>query len=83
MTQKKCLTLQDPKAYPHTEFGIPNSIYIGYALDTVFLELRPEVKVTVNQNQYATLRDSKVYPHTEFEMPTSNNIGGMLRTGFF
>ena len=48
----------------------------------IFLELRPEVKVTVTPKQYVTLRNPKVYPHTEFGIPTSNNIGDMLRTRF-
>ena len=39
-----------------------------------FLKLRPEVKVTVTQRQYATLHNPKVYPHTKFGIPTSNNI---------
>ena len=32
--------------------------------DTIFLELRPEVKVTVTRRQYVTLCDPKVYPHS-------------------
>ena len=51
--------------------------------DTIFLELRPEVKVTVTPKQDATLRYPNVYPHTEFGIPTSNHIGDMLRTRFF
>ena len=44
VTQKQYVTLCDPKMYPHTKFGIPMSNNIGYALDTIILELRPEVK---------------------------------------
>ena len=46
---------------------------------TNFLELRPEVKVTVTQKRYATLHNTKMYPHTKFGFPQrSNNIGDML-----
>ena len=38
--------------------------------DNVFLELWPEVKVTVTQKQYATLRDQTMYPRTIFGIPT-------------
>ena len=48
--------------------------------DMIFLELRPEVKVTVTRRQYTTFHDPKVYPHIEFGIPTSNNIGNMLWT---
>ena len=53
------------------------------ALDTIFLELRLDDKVTVTPKQNATLLDPKMYPHTKFVIPTSNNIGGMPRTQFF
>ena len=51
--------------------------------DTIFLEMRPEVKVTVTRKQYVTLCDPKLYPHTKFGIPTSNIIEDMLWTGFF
>ena len=78
----------DLKVYPHTQFGIPTLNNIGDMLrtpatDTIFLGLRPEVKVTVTGKQYATHLDPNVYPHTEFGISTSNNIGDMLRTQFF
>ena len=40
-----------------------------------FLELRPEVKVTVTKKQYVTLYDQKMYPNTNFGISTSNNVG--------
>ena len=36
--------------YPNTKYGIPNSKNRRYAPDTIFLEPRPGVKVTVSQN---------------------------------
>ena len=44
----------------------------------IFLELRPEVKVTVTKKQYVTLSNPKMYPHGKFWMPTSNNIRDTL-----
>ena len=43
------------------------------AQGTFFLELKPEVKVTVNPKQCATLWDPKLYPQTKFGIFTSNN----------
>ena len=54
-----------------------------YAPDTIILETRSEVKVTVTRKLYMTLRHLKMHPHTKFEIPTSNNIRDMLRTQFF
>ena len=46
--QIECVTLLNPKMYPHNKCGIPTSNNIEeYALITFFLELWPEVKVTV------------------------------------
>ena len=57
-------------------------MYKRYALDTIILKTRSEVKVkvTVTRKWYATLRHPKMYPHTKFGIPTSNNIGDMERT---
>ena len=48
-----------------------------------FLNLRPEIKVTVAAKLYTSLRDPKMCPQTKFEIPMSNNIGSMLVTRFF
>ena len=65
-----------PKMHTHTKFGIPT----WYALDTIILKSRSEVKVKVTRNWYATLCHPKMHPHTKFGIPTSNNIGDMHRT---
>ena len=46
MTRKWYMTLRYPKMHPHTKFGIPNSKNMRYALDTIILKTRSEVKVT-------------------------------------
>ena len=46
----------------------------------IILKMSPDVKVTVNQNEYETLVDHKMHPHTKFGIYTSNNIGDMLWT---
>ena len=40
-------TLPHLKMYPHTKFEIPTSNNMRYALDTIILKTRSEVKVTV------------------------------------
>ena len=56
--------------------------YSRYASERVFVELCPEVKVTVTQKQYSVIQhcDPKMFPHTKFGIATSNNIGDMLQT---
>ena len=49
----------------------------------IFLELRPEVKVTMIQKQCVLLRNPKMYSRNKFWIPTSNYIRGMVRTRFF
>ena len=51
-----------------------------YAPDTIILEIRSTVKVTVTPKWYETLSYSKMHPHTKFEMLISNNIGDIART---
>ena len=53
-----------------------------YALDTIILETRSEVKVkvTVTQKRYLTLSHQKMHLHTKFEIPISKNIGDMHQT---
>ena len=64
-----------------TEFGIPTSINIWrYAPDTIILEMRSEVTVTVIWICYVTLHHPKMHPHAKFMIPTLNNIEDMLRT---
>ena len=40
--------------------------YSRYAKDTIFLELRPEVKVTMIKKPYSTVYNPKIYPKTKF-----------------
>ena len=89
VTQLLYAILGHPKMYPHTKFGIPTSKNIGdmhqtqcYAMDTIILKTRSEVKfkVTVTQLWYAILGHPKMYPHTKFGIPTSKNIGDMHQT---
>ena len=68
---KTYVTLGDPKMYPHTKLGTPNS--------SIILELRPRVKVTVTNIQYATLCNPKTYPHNKYGFSTSNCTIDMLR----
>ena len=49
-------------------------------MDTIFLKIRSEVKVTVTRKWNMTLRYPKMYPHTKFGIPNSKNIRDMLRT---
>ena len=66
--------------YPHIKFGNSASNSIGDKCPGHnFLELRPEIKVTVTQKQYAT---KKMYPHTKFGILTSINKGYALETIF-
>ena len=44
---------------------------MGYALKTIFLDLRGQV----TWKKYVTLCDPKMHSHTIFGIPTSNNIG--------
>ena len=48
--------------------------YKRYALDTIILKTRSEVKVTVTRKWYQTLRHPKMQIHTKFEIYTSNNM---------
>ena len=54
-----------------------------YATDTIFLELKPEVMVTVIQKQCVTLHKLMMCPQTKFGIPISNNTGDLLQTQFF
>ena len=49
------MTIRNPKMHPHNQFEIPNLNNIRYAQDTIILESRSEVKVTVTQKWYVTL----------------------------
>ena len=52
------------KINPQTEFGIPTSNHIGYALESMLiLESRSEVKVTVTQGWYTTFHHPKIHLH--------------------
>ena len=43
-------------------------------MDTIILQTRSEVKVTVTQKWYMSLRHPNMYPHTKFGIPDSKNI---------
>ena len=62
------VTLCNPKVYPHTKFEIPTS----YALDRIFLELRPGQG---HSGLKIVCDTSGTLIHIEFWMPTSNNMG--------
>ena len=49
----------------------------------LFLELRPESKVTVTLNDIRHCVATKMCPQTKFGIPISNNIGFILETRFF
>ena len=51
--------------------------YRRYALDTIILKTRSEVKVTVTQKWFVTLRHPKMHLHTKFGINISKNIGDM------
>ena len=96
VTRKQYGALCHPNVYPHTrmwQYAItrcihtPNIVFLPQTIyricsDTIFLEPRPGVKVTVTPKQYVTLRDPKVYQHIKYGIPTSNNIRDILRTRF-
>ena len=63
-----------------TEFGIPTE---RYAPDTIILEMRSEVTVTVIWICYVTLHHPKMHPHTKFMIPTLNegvSVGKIFAT---
>ena len=76
MTHKWYTTLHHPKLHTHTIFGIPISNNMRYALDTIILKTRSEVKVkvTVTRKWYVTLRHPKMHLHIEFGIPISKNM---------
>ena len=74
MTRKWYVTIRHHKMHPHTKFGIPISNNKRYALDTIILKPRSEVKVTVTRKWYATLRHPKMHPLNNFGIPTSKNM---------
>ena len=82
MTQLWYATLPHLKMHPHIKFEIPTSNNMRYALDTIILKTRSEVKVkvTLTQKWYVTLRHPKMHSHIKFRIPTSKNIGDMHRT---
>ena len=59
---KQCVTLCNPKMYPHTKFGLPTANDIRDV---------PEVKVKVTSKQYGTFWHPNMYPHSKFGIPTS------------
>ena len=54
--------------------------YKRYALHTIILKTRSEVKITVTRKWYVTLHHPKMHLHTKFGIPISKNIGGMHQT---
>ena len=82
VTQKWNGTLFHPKMHSHAEFGIPASNYKRYALDTIILKTRSEVKfqVTVTRIWYMPLRHLKMHSYTKFGIPNSESIGDMHQT---
>ena len=54
--------------------------YKRYALDTIILRTRSEVKVTMTIKWYVTFHQPKMHLHTKFGIPISKNIGDMHQT---
>ena len=79
----KCHTWRSQYVPTNKSWGSYLKYHKRHRQDTIFLELRPGVKVTVTQKQYATLCNPKTCQHTKFGIPTSNNIRDMLWTWLF
>ena len=61
MIYKQCVTLYNPKMYPHTLFGIPTAkLYRRCARG----------QVQSDPNQYGTLWLPNMYPQSKFGIPT-------------
>ena len=54
--------------------------YKRYALDTIILKTRSDVKVTVARKWYMTLHHPKIHLHTKFEIAFSKKNGDMHQT---
>ena len=84
MTPKWYPTLCHPKMHPHIKFL---DSYLKqcrrYATDTIILDMRSQVKVTVIQIWCVTHCHPKMHPYTKFCIPTSNYVEDMLRTRLF
>ena len=68
-------TLQPQGVSTHEIWDSYLKQYRRCAPDTIFLEPRPGVKVTVTRKQYVTLWDPKVYQHTKYGIPMRSFLG--------
>ena len=66
-----------PRGITTQNLGFLHHIYRRYALVTIILKTRSEVKVTVTQKWFMTLRYPKMHLHTKFGIHISKNIGDM------
>ena len=66
------MTLRHPKLHPHIWDSYLQK-YKRYALDTIIIKSRSEVKVTVTRKWYTTFHHRKMLPHTKSGIPISNN----------
>ena len=78
-----CDTSSSQDASTHQIWDSYLKSYKRYAMDTIILKTRSEVKVTVTQKWYMTLRHPKMYPYTKYGIPNSKNIKDMLGTQLF
>ena len=75
-----CDTLPSQDVYTHQIWKSYLKEYKRYALDTIILKTRSEVKVTVTRKWYVTLGHPKMHLHTRFGTPISKSIGDMHLT---
>ena len=73
-----CDTMPSQDASTHQIWNSYLKEYKRYAPDTIILQTRSEVKVTVTRKWYFTLRHPKMHLHTKFGNPISKNIGDTL-----
>ena len=76
-------TLSSQDATTHQIWDSYLKEYKWYALDTIILKTRSEVKVTVTWKWFITLSYPKMHPHNKFVIPTSKHIRDMLQTQLF
>ena len=80
--KKVCDTLTPQDASTHKIWNFYLKYCRRYATDTIILEMRSYVKVTVTQNENEILSNPMILPHTKKWFLTKN-VGDMLRTQLF
>ena len=56
--------------------------YKRYAMGTIILKTRSEIKVKVTQKWYVTIHQPKMHLHTKIGIPISKNTGDMHQTQY-